>query len=208
MKHSMIYTEKSSNYLDKYKYLTGEDLGLKPSTVEQAKFQYSPLGKIFNKELDKDDDKKEGLLEKQKNIEDKNKEQLKAIEDQKEIQTKPIGRYKIKALLLKSIDNQEVRNERIDNDEAKKIFKTLQDMESSKTDYSKLIYKSGDSQYFNFNRFAPLSSVYLKLVNRDTGINVLKLRLQEFQDEIDKLTIKKTKKDPYKTNKKRCLRKC
>ena len=28
----------SSNYLDKYKYLTGEDLGLKPSTVEQAKF--------------------------------------------------------------------------------------------------------------------------------------------------------------------------
>ena len=28
----------SSNYLHKYKYLTGEDLGLKPSTVEQAKF--------------------------------------------------------------------------------------------------------------------------------------------------------------------------
>ena len=28
----------SSNYLDKYKYLTGEDLGFKPSTVEQAKF--------------------------------------------------------------------------------------------------------------------------------------------------------------------------
>ena len=28
----------SSNYLDKYKYLIGEDLGLKPSTVEQAKF--------------------------------------------------------------------------------------------------------------------------------------------------------------------------
>ena len=83
------------------------------------------MGKIFNKELDKDDDKKEGLLEKQKNIEDKNKEQLKAIEDQKEIQTKPIGRYKIKAPLLKSIDNQEVRNEGIDNDEAKKIFKTL-----------------------------------------------------------------------------------
>ena len=27
-----------SNYLEKYEYLTGEDLGLKPSTVEQAKF--------------------------------------------------------------------------------------------------------------------------------------------------------------------------
>ena len=51
----------SSNNLDKYEYLTGEDLGLKPSTVEQAKFEYSPFGKIFNKGLDKDD-KKEGLF--------------------------------------------------------------------------------------------------------------------------------------------------
>ena len=41
--------------MDKKEYLTGEDLGLKPSTVEQAKFEYSPLGKIFNKGLDKDD---------------------------------------------------------------------------------------------------------------------------------------------------------
>ena len=71
----------SSNNLDKYVYLTGDDLGLKPSTVEQAKFEYSPLGKIFNKGLS-EDDKKEGLLEKIKNIECKNEEQLKAIEDQ------------------------------------------------------------------------------------------------------------------------------
>ena len=35
----------SSNNLGKYEYLTGEDLGLKPSTVEQAKFEYAPLGK-------------------------------------------------------------------------------------------------------------------------------------------------------------------
>ena len=39
----------SSNNLDKYEYLTGEDLGLKPGTVEQAKFEYSPLGKILIK---------------------------------------------------------------------------------------------------------------------------------------------------------------
>ena len=47
----------SSNNLDKYDYLTGEDLGLKPSTVEQAKFEYSPLSKIFNKGLAEDDKK-------------------------------------------------------------------------------------------------------------------------------------------------------
>ena len=39
----------SSNNLDKYEYLTGEDLGLKPSTIEQARFEYSPLGKFLIK---------------------------------------------------------------------------------------------------------------------------------------------------------------
>ena len=58
----------SSNNLDKYEYLTGEDLGLKPSSIEQAKFEYSLLGKIFNKGLPKDD-KKEGLFKRLKNIE-------------------------------------------------------------------------------------------------------------------------------------------
>ena len=60
----------SSNNLDKYEYSTGENLGLKPSTVEQAKFEYSPLGKIFNKGLS-EDGKKERLLKRLKNIEDK-----------------------------------------------------------------------------------------------------------------------------------------
>ena len=50
----------SSNNLDKYGYLTGEDLDLKPSTVERTKFEYSPLGKTFNKSLD-EKDKKEGI---------------------------------------------------------------------------------------------------------------------------------------------------
>ena len=48
----------SCNNLDKYEYLTGEDLGYKPSTVEQAKFDYSPLGKIFDKGLKKEDKKR------------------------------------------------------------------------------------------------------------------------------------------------------
>ena len=49
--------------------MTREDLNLKPSTVEQAKFEYSPLGKIFNKGLDTDDAKKEGLFKWLTNIE-------------------------------------------------------------------------------------------------------------------------------------------
>ena len=63
----------SSNNLDKYELLTDEDLDLKPSTIEQAKFEYSPLGKIFNKGLSQDD-KKEGLFKRLDNIKDKNEE--------------------------------------------------------------------------------------------------------------------------------------
>ena len=72
-----------SNNLDKYEYLADEDLGLKTSTIERTKFEYSPLGKIFDKELDKDD-KKEGLFKRLENIKDKNEEQLQAIKDQGE----------------------------------------------------------------------------------------------------------------------------
>ena len=65
----------SSNNLDKYEYLTVKDLGLKPSSIEQAKFEYSPLGKIFNKGLSKDDTK-EGLFKRLENSKNRNQEQL------------------------------------------------------------------------------------------------------------------------------------
>ena len=47
----------SSNNLDKYEQLTGEDLRLKPNNIEQTKFEYSPLGKLFNKGLEKEEAK-------------------------------------------------------------------------------------------------------------------------------------------------------
>ena len=61
--------------MDKYELLTGEDLGLKPSTVEQTKSEYSASGRILNKGLSKED-KKEGLLKRLKKIEDKNEKSL------------------------------------------------------------------------------------------------------------------------------------
>ena len=65
----------SSNNLEKYENLTVEDLGLKPSTVEQAKFEYSPLGNVFTKELDKDD-QKEGLFKRLKILKTRLKENI------------------------------------------------------------------------------------------------------------------------------------
>ena len=68
----------SSGILDKYQYVTGEDLNYKPCAIDQAKFDNSQLNIFFSKGSKKGD-KKEGLLKRLKNIDDKSEEQLKAI---------------------------------------------------------------------------------------------------------------------------------
>ena len=45
----------SSREIDKYEYLTGEDLGYKPGVVEKVEFQYSPLDQVSSKGLKQDD---------------------------------------------------------------------------------------------------------------------------------------------------------
>ena len=70
----------SSGDLPKYEYLTKKDLNYKPNAFEQAKLEYSSLGKVFINGLDKSD-RKEGLLKKLKNIEDKSNNQLLALRD-------------------------------------------------------------------------------------------------------------------------------
>ena len=67
-----------SGDLRKNEYLTGEDLGYKPSVFEQAKFDYSPLSNFFTKGLDKYD-QKEGLFKRLENIKDKNEKLLNAF---------------------------------------------------------------------------------------------------------------------------------
>ena len=46
--------------------MAGEDFEYKASVVEQAKFDYSPLGKVLTKGSDKVEDKKAGLFKRQK----------------------------------------------------------------------------------------------------------------------------------------------
>ena len=52
----------SSKELDKYEYLTGEDLGYKPGVVEQTKFEYSPLVEALNNKVKIKRNKKKKLL--------------------------------------------------------------------------------------------------------------------------------------------------
>ena len=70
----------SSGDLPIYEYLTNKDLNYKLDVFEQARFEYSPLDKVFIDGLDKSN-RKEGLLKRLKNIEDKRNTQLLAIRD-------------------------------------------------------------------------------------------------------------------------------
>ena len=56
-KAAKISALSSNNF--KYEYLTGQDLGLKPSTVEQTRFDYSTLSKLLNKGLKEEEKKKD-----------------------------------------------------------------------------------------------------------------------------------------------------
>ena len=153
----------SSNNLDKYEYLTGEDLGLKPSTVEQAKFEYSPMGKIFNKGLDKDD-KKEGLFKKLENIKDKNGEQLQAIKDQGEKQLKELKNID-KSKTLKAIGEISKQNNEADKllSEFEKIDETL--------DNAELVCTKTDGTKYDFNCFSLPLKLIEKTHNRKITLN-------------------------------------
>ena len=71
----------SSGDLDRYEYLTKKDLNYKPDPIQKAKFEYSPLGQVFNKGLESNE-KQEGLLKRLKNIEDKTDNQIDLIKSQ------------------------------------------------------------------------------------------------------------------------------
>ena len=59
----------SSGKIDKYEYLTGQEIlpSNQQQVIEQAKFTYSPLGKVFQKQT--------------KTIQDQGEKQIKAIQD-------------------------------------------------------------------------------------------------------------------------------
>ena len=111
--------------------MTCEDLGLKPSTVEQAKFKYSPLGKIFNKGLS-EDDKKEGLLKRLKNIEDKKEKPLEVKNEANE-NIKEVTDFVDQPLSF----------------EAKELIEKIKNRQKD-VDYRKLKIRGGDNVDYDF----------------------------------------------------------
>ena len=121
----------SSGKIDKYEYLTGEEiLPLnQQQIIEQAKFTYSPLGKAFEKQT--------------KIIEDKGEKQIKAIQDNKQSGNINNDKYKDKLLLSKEREIfKDIYNKRLD-----KLVEL-----NNKIDYNNLKYivvSSGDEYDFN-----------------------------------------------------------
>ena len=74
----------------------------KPDVVQKARFEFSPLGQVFNKGLEKDQ-KQVGLLKRIKNIEDKTDNRLKEDKDNQS-GIKSIG-YTVKAELSQEAKN-------------------------------------------------------------------------------------------------------
>ena len=124
----------SSNKLDKYEFLTGEDLNLKPSTIEQAKFEYSPLGRIFNKGLS-EEDKKEWLFKRLKNIEDKN-EKLLEVKNKTEGNVKEVTDFLDQPLSF----------------EAKELIEEIKAIQKD-FDYRKLKTKGGNNVDYDFSDY-------------------------------------------------------
>ena len=93
----------SSGKIHKYEYLTGEDMlpSSQQQIIEQARFTYSPLGKIFEK-------------------------QLKTTEDQEQKQVETLNTLKSNNQL--TIENVIPKNA-LNNDEAKKELDKIKEIE-------------------------------------------------------------------------------
>ena len=184
----------SSNNLNKYEYLTIEDLGLKPSTVEQAKFEYSPLGKIFNKGLN-EEDRKEGLFKRIKNIEGKNEEQLKAIEDQGKIQLDELKNINISSKPLKTISVFSTISDKV-----KKLMENIKVIDDWLETAQLICTKTDGKTKYEFNKFMlPLkfaSKVYSrnltlqKAIDDQQDLDILINKLNNNYNPTSKIKIK------------------
>ena len=153
----------SSGDLPKYEYLTKKDLGYKPDAFEEAKFEYSPSGKVFTDGLDKSD-KKEGLLKRLKNIEDKSDDQLLAI--------KNISRPAIKGKNDNGNDNGSDNGDYID-------YKEIQDFKKLIIDDG-ILNKNNVEEFDNIiNKWAQTKDKDVLCINNEDKVSIRKLDIYD-----------------------------
>ena len=165
--------------MDKYEYLIGEDLGSKPSTVEQAKFEYSPLDKIFNRGLS-EDDKKEGLFKRLKNIEnkikDENKKELKSIKNEEQSEALKVestvdGRKPKKIVLLKDKLDYIIKSFDSNFNSIGKNFLIKLAKDEKRINYNNLFFSIGDNSIVKDADFLKeIGTLQIKVKNKKKKI--------------------------------------
>ena len=153
----------SSGDLPKCEYLTKKDLGYKPDAFEQAKFEYSPLGKVFTDGLDKSD-RKEGLLKRLKNIEDKSNHQL---------------------LTIKNISRPAIKGE--NNGNVSDEYKTIQDFKQELIDKN-ILHLDGVKKFDNIiDKWKQTKDKEIVYKNVDTKVNTKKFNIYNiFENYLNK----------------------
>ena len=161
----------SSGDLLKYEYLTKKDLGYKPDAFEQAKFEYSPFGKVFTDGLAKEDkSKKIGLFKRLKNIEDN----LVEVDDN----DNKVGIFRI----IKDIKDKGIK---IDNDDEaiREIRERIKELIDDGVKVN------------NYNEMKEEIMEHIKNL-KEQGINV-RVDEDQINDLINKISDKKDEKNTY-----------
>ena len=190
-----IISAQSSKNLDKVAYLTSEDLGLKPNTIEQARFEYSPLGNIFNKGLDKDD-QKEGLFKRLKNIENAQKNVIR--NDDNEIYT-PRSEFddkdeKEQSNNIDTIPSNIFNYLKSLSPEANDLIDEIEE-DDDDIDINKLAFINSNQEKFNFNTFRMPLNFLSAIYNGETSLNEAEMKQRDLEKEIGDLEFGYKSKD-------------
>ena len=175
-----IVSARSSKNLDKVEYLTGEDLGLKPNTIDQVRFEYSPLSKIFNKGLDKDD-QKEGLFKRLKNIKNAQKN-LKRDSDDESIYYTPRSEFDDKDKKQQT-NNIDTKPPNVFNylkslsQQANDLIDEIKDDDD--IDNSELLFIASSNETFNFNTSDMPSNFLLNIYNTKISLKETEFEQKE-----------------------------
>ena len=162
--------------------------------IQKAKFEYSPLGKVFNKGLD-ESEKEEGLLERLKNIEGKNEEQLKAIKDRLQILTKKKD---------KEVDFRNLPfRDKLDS-KSKKTYDDFKE-KSERINSTKLVCIGSGKHQYNFTIILDLKSFANNIYNGSLSLEAAKIKERNMKDMIRRLDEYKPRNEKFKAQKERTL---
>ena len=158
----------SSGKFNKYEYLTGEELlpSNKQHITEQAKFEYSPLGKAFEKQV--------------KTIEDQGKKQIEALEN---LKPKEITQKEIKS-------NDEYNNYFIN--ELVKIRKSIEPVDFNDLTYYFKDMRIGPISFIDFK--GPMH-IFKSIHNGDVTLEDIEKEQKKCKEELARIKQGNPKKD-------------